>query len=109
MARAKDSDGNVIGKSTGTAGSGKTSPYNPRRDTADVDWGSVEGDAILDAIDAITRNGDAVLFSRSMDGGVLVATVCAGDQRIKFYAKSSEEMSSHLKGIKRELDIRSGR
>jgi len=109
MARAHDTDGPINSGHKSTSGSGKTSPYNPNRGNGNVDWASVEGDAILDAIDAITRNGDAVLLSRSMDGGVLVATVCAGSERIKFYGKSAEEMTAHLQGIKRELDIRSGR
>jgi hypothetical protein len=104
-----DNDGGSRATHKPVAGSGKSSPYNPNRSNGNIDWASVEGDAIIDAIDAITRNGDAVLFSRSMDGGVLVATVCSGSERIKFYAKDAAEMTVHLQVIKRELDIRSGR
>jgi len=104
-----DSHGDVINGQATTSGSGKKSPYNPNSSNGDIGWSSVEVDAISDAVDAITRNGDAILFSRSMDGGVLVATVCAGSERIKFYGRTGQEMTLHLRGITVNLNARNGR
>lgn len=110
MARSKvDSDGNATNGQTRTSGSGEKSPYTRTVSGNVTQWNDVDGDSIIDAIDAITRNGDAVLFARSSDSGVLVATVCTGDQRIKFYARTGEEMTGHLQEIKRNLDLRQGR
>lgn len=105
----RDSDGNPIDGRKTTRGSGISSPYNPQRDGVSVDWGAVDAGSMFDCVDRVTRNGDAIIFGRSSDGGVLVITVCAGSERIKFYGRSGEEMDAHMEGITQALDARAGR
>lgn len=92
-----------------TTGTGKTSPYARSDNGRICDWGSVDSEVLAYCVDVVTRNGDALLLGRSMDGGVLVLTICAGTERIKFYAREGLEMSAHMQGISNQLDIRSGR
>ncbi len=80
-------------------GSGSKTQYRPQRAGSTVDWDDCDPAELAAAIVAVTHVGDALLVGRSVDGGVLVLTVCAGDQRIKYYARSGEEMTEHLKDI----------
>ena len=89
------------GKRKGTtSGSGKTSRYAPQAPTKPARWADVDSGYIQDALDALQSAGDALLLGASRDGSVLVATVCSGDERVKFYAKSPQEMDKHLVDIK---------
>ena len=91
-----------------TSGSGKQSVYRRSNVSTTCDWGSVGAEELSQAIDMVTEHGDALLFGRSMDGGVLVLTVCAGTERIKFYARSGKEMTGHLLDIIKSLTEKSG-
>lgn len=94
----------VDAKKNGTTrGSGKSSPYKPNTGGRVTNWGDVDENVLSQCMDAITSNGDAALIGRSLDGGVLVLTVCAGAERIKFYAREGLEMTAHLQGIVNEL------
>lgn len=82
-----------------TSGSGQKSSYSGARTGGICDWASVSREYLFDAVQHVTYAGDALLMGRSVDGGVLVLTVCAGAERIKFYARTGEEMDIHLRGI----------
>lgn len=98
MARANEPG--MPGKKHGkTSGSGKWSQYGGARRGAEADWGAVDPGLLLDAVRAITAVGDAVLFGVTRSGGTLVCTVCSGEERLKLYATTIEEMHEHLKGL----------
>ncbi len=50
-------------------------------------------------IKVATEAGDAVMMAVSRDGGTLVLTVMAGDERPKFYATTAVAMDAHLTNI----------
>lgn len=79
-----------------TGGSGRWSKYEARQSEANPHWDECDMQAISATVQAVTSDGDAVLFGQSADGGVLVLTVCSGSDRRKFYAKSADEMNSHM-------------
>lgn len=79
-----------------TSGSGTTTRYRNRDNGAPARWSEVGGDGLIACLDAIQSAGDALLLGTSRDGNVLIATVCSGDERTKFYAKSASEMNQHL-------------
>lgn len=82
-----------------TRGSGKWSKYRQERLSDGPTWGDADPMEIWAAIVAVTRAGDALLLGGSRDGGVLVATVCSGNDRIKFYWRSVAEISSGLREL----------
>ena len=90
-------------KKKGTSGNGAAyetlKRFGGRTNTAPVTWGDVSADAIRETIAALTAVGDAIVFSRSYDAGVLVLTVLHGQERPKFYAKTVEEAESILADI----------
>jgi hypothetical protein len=45
---------------------------------------------------AVTDGGDAIMFSRTRDGGALCLTIMAGEERIKQYAGDGEEIQKLL-------------
>lgn len=61
-----------------------------------VEWEEVDGRLIKAAIAAATRDGCALIFSRTSDGGALSVTLLAGSDRHKKYAKSAELAESLL-------------
>lgn len=56
-----------------------------------IAWSEVDGPSIKAAIDAVTRDGCAIVFSRTSDGGALVLTLLDGPNRIKEYPNSTRE------------------
>lgn len=78
------------------SGSGQKSRYSGARSTSPVRWGECDGSAVIACMDALQSAGDALLMGCSRDGNVLIITVCSGDERVKFYAKSAKEMNEHL-------------
>lgn len=48
------------------------------------------------ALDAVTFAGDALLVSRTSDGGAIVLTLMAGDEREKAYVHSQVELDDVL-------------
>jgi len=79
-----------------TSGSGRWSMYRPAERSAGPLWEHVRDHAILSALIEVTSHGAALLFGTTRDGGSLVVTLCDGDQRIKFYARTANEMTEHL-------------
>lgn len=77
-------------------GTGKWSRYERRAVADSVRWADVDCEQIRAIIDALTRTGDAILFARSSDGGVLTATICSGADRCKLYGRTAAEMELEL-------------
>lgn len=106
---AGDTDGPNPGKRQKTSGSGTKSRYAPRISGEPPRWGSVDAVSLVECLDALQSAGDALLCGTSRDGMVLVTTVCSGDERVKFFAKTVEEMEEHLAEIKRLANFANGK
>lgn len=97
---ARDNEPGTPGYGKGKAsGSGKVSPYRPQRTDVSINWRDVDSETLSGCVGAVTNHGDAVLLGRSVDGGVLVLTICAGGERIKYYARTPAEMTKHMSDI----------
>lgn len=96
---ARDNEPGMAKAKKGTSGSGKWTKYQQTKSTTKADWAKVDEAAILLAITAVTKEGGALLFGVTRDGGVLSLTVCDGDERLKLYATTPEEMAVHLREI----------
>lgn len=72
-------------KAAGSKYQGKT------RKAAAIAWAEVDGPSIKSAIDSVTRDGCAIVFSRTSDGGALVLTLLDGPTRLKEYPTSPQE------------------
>lgn len=68
---------------------------------APVSWGSVGADAVHSCIEAVTDVGDAVMFTRSSDGGVLVLQVFAGQAKPKWYFKDAASAEGGLAEVEK--------
>lgn len=62
-------------------------------------WSEVSAETIHEAIDALTRDGAALLFSRSNDGGALTAVLLDGDDRIRLAEREAENMEQKLASL----------
>jgi len=62
-----------------------------------VSWGAVDGDAIAEAVEAVTARGDAILFSSTSDGGALVVQAFSGNAKPKWYFPRAEDAEAHLR------------
>jgi hypothetical protein len=82
-----------------TSGSGKWTKYQRNYVKGDADWAKVDEALILAALSSVTAEGAALLFGTTRDKGALVLTVCDGDERVKLYASTREEMNEHLRSI----------
>lgn len=82
-----------------TSGSGKWTKYQANGKPKDADWSKVDVELLVAAIVSVTGEGAALLLSRTRDGGALCLTLCDGDDRLKLYASTREEMNDHLRGI----------
>lgn len=82
-----------------TSGSGNVSRYAPKASATPARWADVDGGRLVDMLDALQSAGDAALLGATRDGGVLVLTVCSGDERAKYYAKNTQEMDAHIEEV----------
>lgn len=64
--------------------------------TEKASWEDAEADMLWKAITAVTDGGDAVMLSRTRDGGAVVLTLLAGDERMKHYATGAEAIARLL-------------
>lgn len=87
-----------------TSGSGKWSKYREQPVTTTVTWDEVGSALLVDAIYAVTNGGDAILLGAVRNGSALVMTICSGDERIKFYATTAQEMEDHLRNVATTAD-----
>lgn len=107
MSRSKE-PGMPSGRSSGDV-SGVRSKYQPSKPQSAIGWSIVDSSALHEAVDAVTTAGDAILISRTSDGAVLVVTICAGVERIKFYWRTKEDADTGLGSIADSANGRSGR
>lgn len=98
MARDNEPGAPGFGKGK-TSGSGKASPYRSQRADVGINWRDVDSETLCEFANAVTNHGDAALIGKSLDGGVLVLTICAGSERIKYYARTGAEMTKHMSDI----------
>jgi len=77
----------------------KWTPYSRREAKQKIAWDEVSAPQIGEVVAAVTRDGSAVLFGTTRDGGALVVTICAGDERIKFYASDPQEVADMIANI----------
>lgn len=96
---ARDNEPGMAKPRKGTSGSGKWTKYDAKKPVTVIDWDEVNVSGISKTVQVVCRDGDAVLFGKSYDGGVLVLTICSGTDRRKFYGKSVAEMESHMHDI----------
>jgi hypothetical protein len=82
-----------------TSGSGKWTKYKPNAGKDKPSWAKVDEAGILVAIARVTEEGAALLFGVTRDGGALVLTICDGDERLKLYGTSTDEMGVHLREV----------
>lgn len=90
--------GMPAGKKKSADGS-KWTKYQPKKAANPLSWDEVSAPLIGELVGAVTRDGAAILLGTTRDGGALVVTVCAGDERIKFYASTPEEVASMLANL----------
>ena len=64
--------------------------------TGPITWAEVDGPTIKSAIHAITRDGAAVVFGRTSDGGALSLTLLDGAERIKKWPNSAADAETIL-------------
>jgi len=76
--------------------SGKWSKYTQAKAKGDASWAKVDISSVFAALVAVTNAGNAILFSKTRDGGALVITLCEGDERAKFYSSTKEECEEQL-------------
>lgn len=56
-----------------------------RKQHTSISWSAAGKDSIASMVAAVTNSGNAVMFSRTMDGSALVLSVYAGSERVKEY------------------------
>lgn len=61
-----------------------------------VTWELIDPQAIWGAIAAVTAAGDALMFSRTTDGGAYSITVMSGGKADKIWPKTTEEVHAVL-------------
>lgn len=64
-----------------------------------VSWSGVSNQAIRDAVVAVGDAGASILLGRTSDGGAFVVQVYDGDDRLRRWPHSVEELESDLSYI----------
>lgn len=64
--------------------------------TATISYAELDGKLLQECIDAVTRDGCAMVFSRTSDGGALAITLLEGTNRHKYYPNSREQAERKL-------------
>ena len=95
----------AMGKSTGASGARyqRISDSAARAELAT--WEDADPDELWRTITAIVGAGDAVTLGRTRDGGALSLVILSGDERIRRYARGTEELSQLLGEIRETLEI----
>lgn len=68
--------------------------------SAKATWEDANADDLWRTVYQVTNSGDAIMFSRTRDGGAVVLTVLSGDDRQKAYATGEEEVASLLADVR---------
>lgn len=56
-----------------------------RKKHTSVSWSAAGKDSLHSVVAGVTNSGNAIMFSRTMDGSALVLSVYAGSERVKEY------------------------
>lgn len=64
-----------------------------------VDWSEVDNQAIRDAVVAVAAAGASILLGRTSDGGAFVVQVYDGNERLKRWPHTVEELEQDLRYI----------
>jgi len=56
-----------------------------RKKHTSISWSSAGKDSLHSVVAGVTNSGNAIMFSRTMDGSALVLSVYAGSERVKEY------------------------
>ena len=60
-------------------------PRSWRRASNSISWSSAGTDSLKSLVAGVTDSGNAVMFSRTMDGNSLVLSIYAGNDKVKEY------------------------
>lgn len=62
-------------------------------------WEEADADLLWRAITAVTNAQDAIMLSRTRDGGAVVLTILSESERVKSYATGEEEIRTLLTSV----------
>lgn len=65
-----------------------------------VDWSEVDNQILRDAVVAVAGAGASILLGRTSDGGAFVVQVYDGDERLKRWPHSVDELEQDLAYIR---------
>lgn len=86
---------------TNSSGGGKYGAM--RHSTSTTAFGMTEcGTVALEAIDQVIDDGDAIILSRTSDGGAIAVTILTGNERVKEYASSQVELDRIVDFLKKQ-------
>src|SRR5690348_252043 len=95
----------AMGQSKGNPGS----RYQRLSDSAAraelASWEDADADELWRTITAIVNAGDAVTLGRTRDGGALSLVILSGDDRVRRYARGTEEVEQLLREIRETLEV----
>ena len=60
-------------------------PTSWRKNGHSISWSAAGSDSLKSLVTGITESGNAVMFSRTMDGTALVFSIFAGSEKVKEY------------------------
>jgi len=63
-------------------------------------WEDADQETLWRCVQEVTNQGDAVMFSKTRDEGAVVLTVLSGDERIRQYATTAEEIAELLRAVR---------
>lgn len=72
------------------------------RPVLDIYWSAIDATKIRAALDGVTRQGGAIMFGRTSDGGALSVCILDGDTKIKEYPHTVAEAEETLTAILEE-------
>lgn len=70
-----------------------------KREHQSISWSAAGKDSIHSLVSGVTDSGNAIMFSRTMDGSALVLSVYAGQERVKEYVTEVGDIVSLLAWI----------
>lgn len=95
----------VSGSTTATGAKGPNTPpsrfaarksLEPRSHSI---FESVTPERLVNLIETVTREGDLISFSRTMDGGAVCVSVLSGTEAEKWYASSTDDLEANMGDI----------
>lgn len=71
-------------------------PQSWRRDHKSLSWSAAGTDSLKQCVAAITDSGNALMFSRTVDGSALVLSIFSGDTKSKEYVTEPGDIPALL-------------